>query len=901
MQNQIMRGRASSRSLPLALFFSIVGLASCGKGSESSNPQRAGIDPSPQSAAPTKASDSFKVGKNSDQVLISAQSLEKEFLLQTTLTEQTVIAMGDSLKSRIVIFKKKGSRLYMQQAPSGHTVSRDFPQDFLLAEFPILSEEVGWITFDFNAGMSQVFILNDWYTQDLDGSDYSPKENFEAVPSRISYLESARMTPDNQLVIDQTAQLVMPRRYYTREEPVRVHYTLSPYHPDPEFQPSQTHSGDRFGYFEVSPQLTLQGATVIRAAKIPLKKPLVMVISANTPLPYRQAIREGLLYWNRAFGREVIQAVEASGDEAMLSPEQNGIQWVNWDQAEFAYADAQMDPRSGEVLWARIYLPSGFSFFGRAEGMGLMRSHAASKSSEKLISLQGISSARLCSLNVLSTGASPLGDVLTESATEEKLSLISQDYLRSIVAHEMGHILGLRHNFAGSTASQVPLSEQRAVVDRLIATAKISPEQAVASTVMDYLTLEGHFMLGAWIRNTRQALEYDRKAIENLYLGKRFKDEEIPAFCTDSDVIWDRYSDCTPFDSGRSPAEFAQWSFQEGLKKVPDLLFHAFLESKAPAHGEETVRIDKTRLARPKDLAEELLWGRELFLRTLTDQGGVISVQKKYAQVNAASHEEVRNEELDFLRGEVDRFGGLNQVLAMIPGDFIKKSKERFDELLSKHSKGKTAWGIAYEFSQDEMEAMRALALSHFRRLEHELHARDLAIFNGDPDTLAKGSLLEHPLTQDYDRFLLSRMKQYLESADPEEPPLHFLFDPSSAKKTKEKKIQVGLPSFLYSYDLRVQAGRLLRKERGESVTWGQLSKLAMIRDFEQWSESFFKAKLEEIDLKSLPQEAANWVIQGLKILDSFDDRDKSGDEEEKGGKSEIPRESLSRRRVRGF
>ena len=53
-------------------------------------------------------------------------------------------------------------------------------------------------------------------------------------------------------------------------------------------------------------------------------------------------------------------------------------------------------------------------------------------------------------------------------SSEKKISKdvflkISQDYIREVVAHEVGHTLGLRHNFAGSLHSNLDLSKKEDV------------------------------------------------------------------------------------------------------------------------------------------------------------------------------------------------------------------------------------------------------------------------------------------------------------------------------------------------------------------------------------------------------------------------------------------------------
>ncbi len=56
--------------------------------------------------------------------------------------------------------------------------------------------------------------------------------------------------------------------------------------------------------------------------------------------------------------------------------------------------------------------------------------------------------------------AGGLKEVLaSDELTDAAVLRVSQDYVREVVAHEVGHVLGLRHNFAGSLAGTLPQKE----------------------------------------------------------------------------------------------------------------------------------------------------------------------------------------------------------------------------------------------------------------------------------------------------------------------------------------------------------------------------------------------------------------------------------------------------------
>jgi hypothetical protein len=128
-----------------------------------------------------------------------------------------------------------------------------------------------------------------------------------------------------------------------------------------------------------------------------ISKPVQFYYSANTPKDYVEAVKDGILYWNRAFGTNVVRVEKAP--EGVTAPDatRNIVQWVPWDRAGVAYADLLLDPRTGESRHGQAYMTSVFAVSGKASARRALRAMqelAAKKDGRKEKHEPGVGDAR---------------------------------------------------------------------------------------------------------------------------------------------------------------------------------------------------------------------------------------------------------------------------------------------------------------------------------------------------------------------------------------------------------------------------------------------------------------------------------------------------------------------------
>jgi hypothetical protein len=231
-------------------------------------------------------------------------------------------------------------------------------------------------------------------------------------------------------------------------------------------------------------------------------KPITFWVDRTVPVKYREPITRGILAWNVAFekiGFKDAIVVKQQPDDADFDTLDVGVASVRWmtnAQPTFgAIGPSQVDPRSGEIIDADIGFESLSSRSLRTLRSQIINGHELAPWARLLQASDALRE----NLPAGSLAAAPhmhgpqcdhadfaaeqlsyafdvleaRGDLDPASPEAEKFVT---DYLVDVTMHEVGHTLGLRHNFRSSLVYN----------DRELSDPAFTAANGLAGSVMEY-------------------------------------------------------------------------------------------------------------------------------------------------------------------------------------------------------------------------------------------------------------------------------------------------------------------------------------------------------------------------------------------------------------------------------
>ncbi len=333
---------------------------------------------------------------------------------------------------------------------------------------------------------------------------YKMKYNFDKDNSYYSYVKSFPENSEIEVILhyynsDGSRAYTLPD---SRSMLHRYHYSISTI-PDNNYRPRM--ADDRIGFFNTiyqdytdlntdSPYIRYINRWHLekkdpgkKVSKV--KEPIVFWLENTIPVKYRKAVKEGILAWNDAFeeaGLKDAVVVKEMPDDADWDPADsryNTIRWMIQPGGGYAVGPSHVNPYTGQIYDADVRISVDFLRYYYREfeetidpmsWMSALESAQWQESSSSYAGYQEVLSQSEWMGMQLEFGRSALQTrgLLGKINEEEFVELGIKD----LVMHEVGHTLGLRHNFKASTAYTTEQIQDK----------NFTKKHGITSSIMDY-------------------------------------------------------------------------------------------------------------------------------------------------------------------------------------------------------------------------------------------------------------------------------------------------------------------------------------------------------------------------------------------------------------------------------
>jgi len=391
----------------------------------------------------------FYYDESTDKIFLQIENLQQEFLYVNSLSEgvgsnDIGLDRGQLGNTRIVKFMKAGNKLLLIQPNQDYRAITDNLEEKKSVEQAFAKSVIhGFVIKETNQGKYLVdatsFFMRD--AHGVQGRLSARKQgsySLDKSRSAIS-LERTKAFPKNVEFDVMLTFKGSPKSSNIRSvTPTASLITVNQHHsfielPDGSYKPRKfdPRSGSNaMSYLDyatpVNESITKRFIYRHRlekknpeASKSEAVEPIIYYLDRGTPEPVRSALLDGARWWNQAYEAigytNAFQVKMLPEGADLLDVRYNVIQWVHRSTRGWSYGSSVSDPRTGEIIKGHVSLGSLRIRQDFLIAQALQAPYANDDTSD-------------------------------EFALEMALARI-----RQLSAHEVGHTIGLAHNFAAST------------------------------------------------------------------------------------------------------------------------------------------------------------------------------------------------------------------------------------------------------------------------------------------------------------------------------------------------------------------------------------------------------------------------------------------------------------------
>ncbi|MFT7432388.1 MAG: hypothetical protein ACI971_002869, partial [Colwellia sp.] len=402
---------------------------------------------------------SFYHDKKKGNVYLEIQQFEQDFLFQSGLPQgvgsnDIGLDRGQLGDTRLVRFEKVGEKVFLRQLNTYYradtennlekkAVSEAFASSIIWG-FKVAKESKDGkkVLIDYTP-----FLLSDIH-QLSSKLKQRQQGNFKIDESRSGiYIKRSKAFPNNtELEATVTYQGTDAGKYLRSVTPDSTAVTVNLHHsliklPDDKYQARTFHPYSGFWSNSYADYASAIDQPLIQR-NIPRHRlnkkdrnlevseavePIIYYLDAGVPEPIKSALLDGARWWDQAFSaigyKNAFQVKMLPADADPMDVRYNVIQWVHRATRGWSYGSSVIDPRTGEILKGHVTL-------------GSLRVRQ-----DYLIAL-GLTS--------------PFKSSITDTSPMKEMALAR---IRQLSAHEVGHTLGIAHNFAASANNRASVMD----------------------------------------------------------------------------------------------------------------------------------------------------------------------------------------------------------------------------------------------------------------------------------------------------------------------------------------------------------------------------------------------------------------------------------------------------------